>query len=57
LPGEVTSATLSSTGVGLRFVSPRNFTARVDYAHIIQGKEIAAVGGSRTFNFSIAVLF
>jgi hemolysin activation/secretion protein len=56
-PSEMTSATLSSAGVGLRLVMPRNFTARFDFAHIFQGKEIAAAGGSRTFNFSIAVLF
>ena len=56
LPGETVSQTLSSTGIGLRIVAPRNFTARFDFAHIIDGQKVAATG-SRTFNFSLSKLF
>jgi len=58
LPGETLSQTLSSAGVGLRIAAPRNFTARFDFAEIIDGKNVTANGGgSRTFNFSISKLF
>ncbi len=58
LPGEITSYTLSSTGVGLRIAAPRNYTARFDFAEIIDGKNVTQNGGgSRTFNFSISKLF
>ncbi|MGH8619084.1 MAG: ShlB/FhaC/HecB family hemolysin secretion/activation protein [Burkholderiales bacterium] len=57
LPGEIQSATLSSTGIGLRIAAPRNFTARFDYAHIIDGKNFTDGVGTRTFNFSVSKLF
>lgn len=57
LPGEITSITLSSAGVGLRIAAPRNFSARFDFAEIIDGKNVTDGVGSRTFNFSISKLF
>ena len=46
-PGELQGASPASAGVGVRFNAAKNFTAKVDYAHVLHGAGSANTGHTR----------
>ncbi len=56
LPGEMSSASIASTGLGFRIAMARNLTAQLDYGRVIEAGGSKSVGDSRV-HFNVALFY